>query len=96
MSSATLSPRWPTVSAAAHQAPLPPTEPDPGLGAALVRIELALREMLSLLRGQSKELLTVEELAEAVGRSAYTIRRGYLNRKSLPLVSRGPARAADS
>ena len=38
-------------------------------------LQVEVRELRDQLRGSSKPLLTVEEVAELIGRSAYTVRR---------------------
>jgi excisionase family DNA binding protein len=45
------------------------------VGDLLARLDLSLEEVLSLLRGCRKELLTVEEVARAVSRDPLTVRR---------------------
>jgi excisionase family DNA binding protein len=58
----------------------------------LARLDLSLDEVLSLLRGCRKEFLTVEEVARAVSRDPFTVRRWIKNGRlrSIRVQGSGP------
>ena len=69
--------------------------PDAGLtGSLQARLDVLERKLdvvLELLGGRRKDFYTVEEVAEALGRSAYTVRRWILEKKlSATRVQGGP------